>query len=141
MSRTGICSASRFCSTFTTTASGTARITFTPTRPGVYELRASVKRNTETLADEDTILVIPEVREHRDIIPRDDLLGRLAEASSGRAIDATRFDADALELRTSRAVRVNRRKVIQLWDSFALFALILGLLSAEWILRRRWGRL
>lgn len=126
---------------FTTTASGTARVTFTPTKPGVYELRASVKRNTETLADEDTILVIPEVREHRDIIPRDDLLGRLAEASSGRAIDATRFDADALELRTSRAVRVNRRKVIQLWDSFALFALILGLLSAEWILRRRWGRL
>jgi hypothetical protein len=40
-----------------------------------------------------------------------------------------------------RAVKINRRKVIHLWDSAIMFLLILTLLGSEWTLRRRWGRL
>ena len=48
---------------------------------------------------------------------------------------------DSFSYAPPRMVRVNRRTVIHLWDSSAVFLLIVGLLGIEWTMRRRWGRL
>jgi hypothetical protein len=126
---------------FETGETGQASVTLKVDRPGVYEVDARVEGEAGELRDQDTILVVEDVEEWRDIIPREELLASMARASGGAHQVAERFSAGALELEEPRAVKINRRKVIQLWDSFAVFVVLLALLGTEWTLRRRWGRL
>ena len=69
------------------------------------------------------------------------MLAAMARQTGGAHQVAERFSSGSLELEEPRAVKINRRKVIQLWDSFVVFAVLLALLGTEWTLRRRWGRL
>jgi uncharacterized membrane protein len=126
---------------FETGETGQASVTLKVDRPGVYEVDARVEGEAGELRDQDTILVVEDVEEWRDIIPREELLASMARASGGAHQVAERFSAGALELDEPRAVKINRRKVIQLWDSFVVFVVLLALLGTEWTLRRRWGRL
>ncbi len=126
---------------FETGATGQASVTLRVDRPGVYEVDARVEGETGELRDQDTILVVEDVKEWRDIIPREELLASLARETGGAHQVAPRFSAGDLELEEPRAVKINRRKVIQLWDSLLVFVALLTLLGTEWTLRRRWGRL
>jgi hypothetical protein len=66
------------------------------------------------------------------------VLQRLALRSGGRLISSTEGAAVADQLRT--AVPAARQAVThELWHTGWSFAAILGLLVAEWLLRRRWG--
>lgn len=126
---------------FETDATGQAQLELGLEKTGAYDLIAQSKTASGELEDTNTLLVIPNVPEHRDIIPREELLAQLAQATGGKALDLPTHkltEAIALE---PQAVTVNKRRVIQLWDSLWTFIMILSLLGIEWSLRRRWGRL
>lgn len=127
---------------FKTGANGVAHIEFMPVQPGAYELTARIPvEQGAALEDQTTLLIIDHVQEWRDIIPREELLEALAEQTQGAAQQLPGASLSSLRLKTPRAVKINRRKVIHLWDSALAFLAILLLLAAEWTLRRRWGRL
>lgn len=120
---------------FTTDARGIAQFPLTAPVEGVYDVVAEVVRNTTTLTDRDLFLSVNRTLEHADILPRPDLMNAIAAQTGAGTSPAT------LRLLEPQAVQVNRRRVIQLWDSVFVFVLILGVLTTEWTLRRRWGRL
>ncbi len=126
---------------FKTGASGVANLEFVPSKPGAYELRAKVSVTDGELEDQSTMLVVDDVREWRDIIPRDALLESMANLTDGEHMALPDASVSDFNFAEPRAVKINRRKVIHLWDSALTFLVILTLLGAEWTLRRRWGRL
>lgn len=126
---------------FTTNARGEAVLNLPVPQTGVYELIAEAPGASGKLVDRESVLSVPNINEFREIIPRDTLLSAVAGASDGYHAELPDFSADALKLKPPRFVKVNHRRVIQLWDHFAIFLVIIGLLAAEWSLRRRWGRL
>ena len=66
------------------------------------------------------------------------VLQRVAASSGGRVVDPGQIDAMVTDLRA--AVPVANVVVRQdLWHTGWSFAVILLLLAAEWVLRRRWG--
>lgn len=127
--------------TFRTNATGLATIELPVEQAGVWELEAQVLTEAGQFKDNDTLLVTPDVMEWRDILPRDELLEAIAQATSGTAQLLPGASVSSLRFEPPRTVQINRRRVIQLWDSAPLFLLILALLGVEWSLRRRWGRL
>lgn len=126
---------------FVTEADGTQIVKLPVDREGVFEVSARAQTPSGDLRDTDVTLSIVAVDEFRDVLPREDLLERISDATGGQHLNWDATTAGGLELRPPRTVRVNRRTVIHLWDSVFVFALILVLLGAEWTLRRRWGRL
>jgi len=110
-------------------------------KPGIYTVEAETTTRAGELSDRDLVLSVPDVREFRHIVPRDDLMASFADDTGGHHTILPSFDADDLKFDQSSRVRINRRNVIHLWDSLVVFILILGLLGIEWTLRRRWGRL
>jgi uncharacterized membrane protein len=127
--------------TFKTDATGLATIELPVQDTGVWELHAEVQTEAGSFSDADTLLVTPDVSEWRDILPRDELLDAIAQVTGGSAQVLPSASVEDLRFEPPRAVQINRRRVIQLWDSAALFLLVLALLGVEWSLRRRWGRL
>jgi hypothetical protein len=126
---------------FTTNSDGESVESFTVDHPGIYEVTARASTPAGQLEDSDLALAVPNVREYRDIIPRADLLRRFSDATDGYHAVLPDADFDSMQFRPSDRVRVKRRTVIELWDSFGVFGFIIVLLGAEWWLRRRWGRL
>jgi uncharacterized membrane protein/Mg-chelatase subunit ChlD len=126
---------------FTTRSDGTANLEIPVDREGVWEVSAHAQTSAGDLRDGDVTLVVVSAEELRDVLPREDLLDSIATAADGQAVDVDEVGPETFNFAEPRTVRVNRRTVIQLWDSFAVFAIILVLLGAEWTLRRRWGRL
>lgn len=127
---------------FKTNSAGVAEIPFTPEQQGVYELSAHVKSadSKEDLSDQRMLLIVPNSQEYQNILPRQDLLESIAKVSEGTYTDLAKGTVTP-QFVEPRSVKVNRRKVVQLWDSALTFLLILLLLGVEWTLRRRWGRL
>ncbi len=109
--------------------------------PGVYTVSATATTDAGDLEDSEVVLSVPDVEEFRHIVPRDDLMASLADYTDGHSAVLPSFDPGALRFRKSTRVKVHRRNVVHLWDSLVIFVLIVGLLGAEWTLRRRWGRL
>lgn len=126
---------------FVTDTDGNATIEVPVDGVGVWTVVARAQTPSGDLRDEDVGLAVSSAAELRDVLPRPGLLRVLATAGGGSAVSATGVDRSALRFEPPRTVRVNRREVIQVWDSFWVFALILALLGCEWTLRRRWGRL
>ena len=125
---------------FTTDDRGRAEVTLQTPKPGAYTVRASAKTEAGQLIDEEIFLVTLDSQELRSIEPRQDLLEQLAAAGNGKHMLLPDFTLD-LDYREPRVVQVNRRKLIDLWDTLYVLIIICGLLGAEWTLRRRWGRL
>ncbi len=126
---------------FTTDDRGLVELTLPVDQPGAWTVRAAATTEAGKLTDEDIFLVTLDTQELRSIQPREDLLQQLAQASGGSYAALPDDDADDLTFKPARVTQVNRRRVIEVWDSLAVFALICALLAAEWMLRRRWGRL
>lgn len=126
---------------FTTDHSGQHAADLPAKKPGVYTVEGTASTDAGELRDRDLILSVPDVREFRHIVPRDDLMTSIADDTGGYHTTLPTFDPDDLKFDQSSRVKINRRKVIHLWDSLVVFVLIVGLLGTEWTLRRRWGRL
>lgn len=109
--------------------------------PGVYEFNAEVTTSAGVLSDENLVLVTPDIAQYRDIVPRNELLELLSDATDGYHTVLPAFQPRQLHFNEPRRTEVHQRDVIQLWDNLFLFFAVLALLGTEWTFRRRWGRL
>ena len=107
-------------------------------KEGAYLVRVSVDGNPD-MEDEEHFLVVKDTQELRDIIPRPELLERLSSETGGQFIELPSEVPD-LEFAEPRVVKVNLRSIISVWDHPVTLVLLILLLAAEWILRRRFGR-
>lgn len=126
---------------FSTDHRGEARVEIPVPDSGIYELVAEAPGAAQKLVDRDTFLALPDIKEYREIIPRDELLRAFSTQTGGAHAELPGYQPDSLRFDPPRLVKVNHRNVIQLWDHFLIFFVIIALLSTEWALRRRWGRL
>jgi uncharacterized membrane protein len=111
----------------------------TPGAAGLYRVHAEARRGTTALGAADRWFYVGgSDREFADPRLNEGFLRRLARESGGkyvRASEAARLVSD-LRSTTPKNTETERR---DLWHEPWAFALVIALLSAEWILRRRWG--
>lgn len=67
------------------------------------------------------------------------LMAQIAEAGGGKALSLNEIDQLPRLLRESRSWQQKKPEPQSIWDRWEVLALILGLLSLEWIFRRRGG--
>jgi hypothetical protein len=110
-----------------------------PEQAGLYRIHADARRGTTPLGSADRWMYVGGAdREFADPRLNEGFLRRVARNSGGRyvrAADASRVPG-WLQATVPQNAAPERR---DLWHEPWAFALIIGLLSAEWILRRRWG--
>ncbi len=107
--------------------------------PGVYEYRAVASADGEVVGtDEGTFEVEPFALEDADVRRRASALRRLAELTGGAYVTPRTLDELPEELPLERVGR-RRTREYELWDTPWLLMTFVGLLSVEWILRRRKG--
>jgi len=112
---------------------------FRPDQPGVYRVSAEARRGSTTLGSASAALLVGGADlEMTDPRLNLQVLQRIALGSGGRVIAAG--DGPALLEALSAGVPAARIAVTHdLWHNGWAFAVIVVLLGAEWILRRRWG--
>jgi hypothetical protein len=118
---------------------GLAETTFRAAQSGVYRLTAEARRGTVALGSTTASMLVGGADfEMTDPRLNTQLLQRVALASGGRMITADEIPslADTLRARLPAAALAASR---DLWNTAWSFTAIVMLLSAEWVLRRRWG--
>ncbi len=109
-----------------------------PTRRGVYQVTAFADLGAGELGRVDAaVLVGGADLELTDPRRQDAVLRRLAEVSGGRFLDAARVGELVGALRANAALAPPT--VHDLWDTVWGFLVMVGVLSGEWGVRRRWG--
>jgi uncharacterized membrane protein len=120
-------------------SSGRFTAALRPDRPGLYRVHADARRGTTPLGTADRWMYVGGGdREFADPRLNEGFLRRVARDSGGRyvrAADASQVPA-WLHAIVPQNAQPERR---DLWHEPWAFALIVVLLSAEWILRRAWG--
>jgi hypothetical protein len=112
-----------------------------PTGGGPVVLEATARRANEDLGSARTSLEYARGQaEYFSIRQNRTLLQQLASATGGSYWEPTRLDALPQAIRASSA-GVPEQQLLPLWNVPLLFLLLAGLKSAEWLLRRRWGRI
>jgi uncharacterized membrane protein len=120
-------------------AQGEFRAAIDAREPGVYRVAVDAREGQASLGSStETMLVGGVDPEMVDPRVNEDLLRRIARASGGAVIAAgdTRALLDRLDESAPAAVRALRK---DLWNTGWSFAILVGLLAAEWLTRRRWG--
>ncbi len=111
----------------------------TPDAPGLYRIRGEARRGIRSLGMVDGWFHVGGAdREFADPRLNEGFLRRLARASGGDYLAASEAGrvASLLQAAIPQTLEPEHR---DLWHEPWTFALVVGLLSAEWILRRRWG--
>lgn len=113
--------------------------TIHPAKAGLYRVRANARHGATSLgAAERWMYVGGSDREFADPLLNESFLRRMARSSGGRYVPAT--DAWRIPGWLRSAVRqVQSSEQHDLWDRPSTFAVLILALSAEWVLRRRWG--
>jgi uncharacterized membrane protein len=113
--------------------------TFTADRQGLYRVHVEAKRGSETLGATDRWTYVGGAdREFSDPRLNEGFLRRVARATGGRYVrpaEAAQIGS-WLDAAIPQALAPERR---DLWHTPWVFVLLVLLLSAEWVLRRRWG--
>ena len=109
--------------------------TLLPSAEGVYTLDVS---SASAGVDQESFLVRPSRREYYDAVLKRPLLEHLAATAGGFYYAPEDAGAIAPNLR-GRRTSTSIYTIDYLWDMPFLFGLVLVLLSAEWIFRRRKG--
>jgi uncharacterized membrane protein len=114
--------------------------TFTPAEPGVYRVRATVRRAGGDTAGTAEQLILAGGMDPELIDPRlnEAVLRRLADASGGQYATVATARA-ALDAFARARARTPPPQVRDLWQNAWSFLAIVLLLSVEWVLRRQWG--
>lgn len=107
-------------------------------QPGVYRIVAEASRGTMTLGrSEQWVLAGAADLEMADPRLNEDVLRRVARASGGRYLEAA--DLARLPALLASSADPGPPTLQELWHTIWVFAVVVLLLAAEWILRRRWG--
>jgi uncharacterized membrane protein len=120
-------------------AQGEFRAAIRAPESGVYRVAVDARDGQTSLgASTETMLVGGVDPEMVDPRLNEDILQRVARASGGAVIAAgdTRTLLDRLDESAPAAVLALRKDV---WNTGWSFAVLVGLLGAEWLTRRRWG--
>jgi len=104
--------------------------------PGAYRLTARATLDGRAVSEAKTFVVRAEGKELEDVVFRDDVLREIADVGGG---SYRRASLDGVTIREPREVRVGRHRQVEVWSSPVLLLLALGLLAAEWVIRRRAG--
>ncbi len=121
------------------TRAGTFTAPFVPQDEGVYELTVTAQADAGTVGSQtQTFLVRPSRKEFYDATLKRAFLEGLATANGGFYYAPTEAEAIPVNLR-SRRTSTSIFRAEYLWDMPFLFGLVILLLSAEWIYRRRKG--
>jgi len=106
---------------------------------GVHRVTTEVQGDTEATDRAESVALVggadPELAEPG---LQESVLEQLAVETGGRRFDL----GEAPLLREALAERLAARSAttaVEVWDMVWVFVLLVGLLSAEWTLRRRWG--
>jgi len=83
-------------------------------------------------------IVEPPENEIRGPTANENILKSIAKQTGGKYI-TTDQGLEELEIDASKKKTIIGYKTIKLWDNPLTFLVLLGLLSSEWLLRRRWG--
>lgn len=120
-------------------ASGRFVTAFTPPQAGLYHVQASARRGQASLgASERWFYVGGGDREFADPRLNEAVLRRLARESGGQYVRAAEA-GQIVSLLQSAVPQNTEPERRDLWHEPWAFALVIALLSAEWVLRRRWG--
>jgi uncharacterized membrane protein len=120
-------------------AEGRFTASYRPDQPGVYRVTAEARRGAALLgAASSSMLVGGADLEMTDPRVNVQLLQRIAAASGGRVLSEDGL-GDLADSLTASLPRAELAVVHDLWHNGWSFALILAMLGAEWIVRRRWG--
>jgi uncharacterized membrane protein len=120
-------------------AEGVFETTFRAADRGVYRVTAEVRRGASTLGSATASMLVGGADfEMTDPRLNTQLLQRVAIASGGRVLSVDDISglSETLRARLPAAALAASRDV---WNTAWSFLAIVTLLSAEWILRRRWG--
>ncbi|MGH7852626.1 MAG: glutamine amidotransferase [Candidatus Binatia bacterium] len=118
---------------------------FTPTREGTYRVEAEASLGGKVLGrDKTSFNAAFFYGEADDGRPRLDLLKQIAETSKGEFIPIDDWNDKALERIAARLESIAPSEIVEqrqtrLWSNLWPFAIMLGLLSVEWWMRRKWG--
>jgi len=106
---------------------------------GVHTVEVVARKSGETIGVARAGFIVGDLnREYRDAYQHAEFLRHLAEETGGRyytAKSAERLPEEITYLDNQSAMRVTK----ELWDMPINFLLLIGLISAEWLLRRRKG--
>jgi uncharacterized membrane protein len=113
--------------------------TFVPDTPGLYRVRAEAREGAASLGVADRWFYVGgSDPEYADPRLNEGFLRRLARQSGGQYVDAADVERllSAVSSSVPQTLEPERR---DLWHEPWAFALVVGLLGAEWIIRRSWG--
>ncbi len=126
---------------------GQARVKFVVDRPGVYEVHAiesanaspaaSANRRASLHEDQAQVICRYEGDELADVQPDGDFMQAMADATGGRFGRVVDTKLNPSRIKPKSRERVLGRRSIRLWDNILCLAMIVGMLSVEWWLRRR----
>jgi uncharacterized membrane protein len=118
---------------------GTFAMDWTAETPGSYVAEVTADRGTTELG-KDVIAFRREdgVAENFHTEQNRELLEKLSDETGGRYWGQDELGRLAKEISYSEA-GISVRDTKELWDMPAVFLLLLGLISADWLLRRKWG--
>jgi hypothetical protein len=106
--------------------------------PGVYRITAEARRGALVLGTSDQwVLAGAADLEMTDPRLNEDVLRRVSRASGGRYLPAA--DLGRLPSLLASSSEPAPPRLHELWHNAWVFAVVVGLLAAEWFLRRRWG--
>jgi hypothetical protein len=109
---------------------------------GIYRISivpAGESGEYQNLTRTETIFIVePPEKEVKGPTENRELLKLIADKTGGRFI-TIEDNFDKLNLDSSKKKTITGYKTEKLWDNPFIFLLIIGMLSSEWILRRRWG--
>jgi uncharacterized membrane protein len=122
-------------------AGGAGRFTggLTPSDKGLYHVHADARRGTTPLGAADRWFYVGGGdRELADPRLNEGALRRIARSTGGRYVPVADASQVAPWLESAIAETADLEQQ-DLWQQPWIFALVIALLSTEWILRRRWG--
>ena len=109
---------------------------------GIYKISVVPHGESEQYRDlekSETIFIVePPENEVRGPTANVDILKIIAERTGGKYI-TTDQGLQELKIDASRKKIITGYKTKKLWDNPLTFLVLLGLLSSDWLLRRRWG--
>jgi uncharacterized membrane protein len=123
----------------TTNGDGEAQIDIGALQPGAYRVAGRATVDGRVVTEEKTFVVRAEGRELDDVAARDAVLREIAQTSGGGGGTYRFEEFGRPSVRAPREVRVGRHRSVELWSSPFLLIAGIGLLTAEWYLRRRAG--